>query len=411
MTLERRWDQRVEQWHSHVTSAAAFEQVLRRLIQLSSPKPTDACVDLGAGTGFVTTALAPLVSSVLAVDISAAMAASLAERAARDGLRNVSTQVSDLKEFNLMPASADLVVSSYVLHHLSDPDKRALVARAARWLRPGGRLVIADMMFGRGASQRDRDILRQKVLALAAKGPGGWWRIAKNLTRYGLGLGQEHPATPEFWQAALRDAEFTEVVFQPVIAEAGVVYGIRPGHLAGHAPRSVRGNYSFLFRTDSGFPDQDSWKRAISASAAAVGTGRCAAEPAAARHERAAHRRGGGLGPVGGDSRRRRVRRQWGAANSHPVREPPGQEPPSCGQPLAAAARPRGPPNELVRDGAFAAAEQAAERVEARLGVVLARPLVQGAAGGEVIAAGRAPGGALGQVPERLHHPLRAHVA
>jgi NAD-dependent oxidoreductase involved in siderophore biosynthesis len=84
------------------------------------------------------------------------------------------------------------------------------------------------MMFGRGASQRDRDILRQKVIALAAKGPGGWWRIAKNLTRYGLGVGQEHPATPEFWQAALRDAEFTGVVFQPVIAEAGIVRGIRP---------------------------------------------------------------------------------------------------------------------------------------------------------------------------------------
>ena len=51
------------------------------------------------------------------------------------------------------------------------------------------------MMFGRGGSRRDRDILRQKVIALAAKGPGGWWRIAKNLTRYGLGVGDEHPAT------------------------------------------------------------------------------------------------------------------------------------------------------------------------------------------------------------------------
>ena len=67
LTLERKWDRRVEEWHSHVTSAAAFGQVLDQLIGLSSPKPTDACVDLGAGTGFVTTALASLVSSVLAV--------------------------------------------------------------------------------------------------------------------------------------------------------------------------------------------------------------------------------------------------------------------------------------------------------------------------------------------------------
>ena len=109
-----------------------------------------------------------------------------------------------------------------------DADKRALVARSLPWLRPGGRLVIADMMFGRGVSQRDRRILQQKVAALAAKGPGGWWRIAKNLSRYGLGVGQEHPATPEFWLTVLREAGFTEVVFQPVMAEAGIVRGVRP---------------------------------------------------------------------------------------------------------------------------------------------------------------------------------------
>ena len=226
--LERQWDKRVEQWHSHVTSAAAFEKVLAGLLDMAVPRPSDACVDLGAGTGFVTTALAPKVSSVLAVDISAAMTRSLAEHAAAASLANVSTEVADLSGFDLVPASTDLIVSSYALHHLVDADKRALVARSLSWLRPGGRLVIADMMFGRGASQRDRQILHQKVVALAAKGPGGWWRIAKNLARYGLGVGQEHPATPEFWQAALRDAGFTDVVFEPVVAEAGIVRGVRP---------------------------------------------------------------------------------------------------------------------------------------------------------------------------------------
>jgi ubiquinone/menaquinone biosynthesis C-methylase UbiE len=227
VALERTWDKRVQQWHSHVTSAAAFEKVLAGLLEAAGPRPADDCVDLGAGTGFVTTALAPMVSTVLAVDISAAMIASLASRAARAGLVNVSTEVSDLAELRLRPASADLIVSSYALHHLLDSEKQLLVRRAARWLRPGGRLVVADMMFGRGASRRDRDILRQKVSALAAKGPGGWWRIVKNLGRYGFGIGQEHPATPEFWQAALTDAGFTRVSFRPVVAEAGIVCGIR----------------------------------------------------------------------------------------------------------------------------------------------------------------------------------------
>jgi ubiquinone/menaquinone biosynthesis C-methylase UbiE len=229
LSLVRKWDRSVTQWHSHVTSSVGFEKVLDRLMDMSDPRPADACVDLGAGTGFVTTALAPLVGSVLAVDISPAMAASLDERAAQAGLGNVRTQVADLKDLRLPPASADLIVTNYALHHLRDPDKRALAAEAAQWLRPGGRIVIADMMFGRGGSQRDRQILRQKVAVLAAKGPAGWWRIAKNLGRYGFGVGQEHPATPQFWQAALRDAGFTDITFEPIVAEAGIIRGFRRG--------------------------------------------------------------------------------------------------------------------------------------------------------------------------------------
>jgi ubiquinone/menaquinone biosynthesis C-methylase UbiE len=228
LSLARIWDRRVTDWHAHVTSTSGFDKVRDRLLAIAAPGPADACVDLGAGTGFVALALAPLVGSVLAVDISPVMAESLAAHAAQAGLRNVRTEVADLQTFQMPAATVDLVVSSYALHHLRDEDKRALAAAAARWLRPGGRIVVADMMFGRGATRRDRKILRQKATALAVRGPGGWWRIAKNLARYGLGVGHEHPAPPQFWQLALRDAGFTDVRFEPVVAEAGIVSGTRP---------------------------------------------------------------------------------------------------------------------------------------------------------------------------------------
>ena len=227
MSLARIWDRRVAGWHTHVTSAGGFDKVRDRLLAIADPGAADACVDLGAGTGFVALALAPLVGSVLAVDISPVMAESLAAHAAQAGLENVRTEVADLRTYRLPAASADLVVSSYVLHHLRDEDKRALAAEAARWLRPGGRIVVADMMFGRGTTRRDREILRDKVTALASRGPAGWWRIAKNLARYGLRIGHEHPASPQFWQLALRDAGFTDVRFEPVVAEAGIVSGTR----------------------------------------------------------------------------------------------------------------------------------------------------------------------------------------
>ena len=228
MSLARIWDRRVEGWHTHVTSSSGFDRIRDRLLAIADPGPADACVDLGAGTGFVALALAPLAGSVLAVDISPVMAESLAARAAQAGSGNVGTEVADLRTFRLPAASVDLVVSSYALHHLRDEDKRALAAEVARWLRPGGRIVVADMMFGRGATRRDRGILRQKATAFAIRGPAGWWRIAKNLARYGLGVGHEHPATPQFWQLALRDAGFRDVRFDPVVAEAGIVSGALP---------------------------------------------------------------------------------------------------------------------------------------------------------------------------------------
>jgi ubiquinone/menaquinone biosynthesis C-methylase UbiE len=199
-----------------------------RLLSIADPRPADACIDLGAGTGFVTLPLAGLAGSVLAVDISPVMADTLAARAAQVGLRNVRSEVGDLRTFRLPAGSVDLVVSSYALHHLRDKDKRALAAEAAQWLRPGGRIVVADMMFGRGATRRDRKILREKATAFAVMGPAGWWRIAKNLARYGLGVGYEHPAGPQFWQLALRDAGFTDVRFESIVAEADIVTGTRP---------------------------------------------------------------------------------------------------------------------------------------------------------------------------------------
>jgi hypothetical protein len=101
------------------------------------------------------------------------------------------------------------------------------VSAAFSWLRPGGRLVIADMMFGRGASSRDRAIIKSKVAVLARKGPGGWWRIAKNAARYLLRV-QERPVSMDTWTAMLTRSGFTEVSATTIVAEAGIVTGRRP---------------------------------------------------------------------------------------------------------------------------------------------------------------------------------------
>ncbi len=128
-----------------------------------------------------------------------------------------------------MPAgSIDLIVSSYALHHLRDPDKAKLVTAAYGWLRPGGQLAIADMMFGRGGSARDRAIIRGKLGVLARKGPGGWWRIIKNAWRYLMRV-QERPISMTAWTTLLENAGFTGITASTIVAEAGLVTGLRPG--------------------------------------------------------------------------------------------------------------------------------------------------------------------------------------
>jgi ubiquinone/menaquinone biosynthesis C-methylase UbiE len=163
------------------------------------------------------------VSQVEAVDFSPQMLAQLQSRAKSLAISNVTTTVASLEEFDLPDASVDLIVSSYALHHLRDQDKAALVMRAARWLRPGGRLVIADMMFGRGTSARDRAILRSKAASMLARGPAGWWRIARNLVKFGLRVGSERPASPRVWRSYLERAGFRDVQFEEIIGEAGLV--------------------------------------------------------------------------------------------------------------------------------------------------------------------------------------------
>ena len=207
--------------------SSSFELIRSAVLAHADPQPSHRVVDLGAGSGFLTLAFAPRVADVLAVDISPAMLELLARQADEQGLTGIRCLATDLAALALSEASVDVIVSSYALHHLVDGEKRALVERAGSWLKPGGRLVVADMMFGRGQTAHDRAIIRQKVLALMRKGPGGMWRILKNLVRFGLRRGTELPAPPAFWLETLERAGFHDVHYQPIVSEAGLVVGVR----------------------------------------------------------------------------------------------------------------------------------------------------------------------------------------
>ena len=113
---------------------------LHALLPLLSP---DAVVgDLGCGTGQVAAALSPWVKRVVAVDESADML-----RAARDRLgvlKNVGVKEGNLERLPVRDAELDIAMLSLVLHHVPDPGQA--LAEVGRVVKPGGRVLVVDML-------------------------------------------------------------------------------------------------------------------------------------------------------------------------------------------------------------------------------------------------------------------------
>jgi len=109
--------------------------------------------DLGCGTGQVSAALAPFVSRIVAVDASAAMLQAARKRLR--GLENVDLRRGELEALPIDDQRLDAATLMLVLHHVPEPGKA--LAEVARVLKPGGRLLLVDML------PHDREHYRQQM--------------------------------------------------------------------------------------------------------------------------------------------------------------------------------------------------------------------------------------------------------
>lgn len=97
-------------------------------------------LEVGAGTGLITTAIAPVVRELVATDYAPAMVEQLARRVNAAGLTNVVCEQADLYDLRYADASFDAVVAANVLHLV--PDLERAFASMRRVLRPAGLLVV-----------------------------------------------------------------------------------------------------------------------------------------------------------------------------------------------------------------------------------------------------------------------------
>ncbi len=97
-------------------------------------------MDFGAGTGLISSQVAPLVKKIVAVDISEAM---LNKLVAKPELQEkVEIVCQDIIEKPIAD-NFDLIMSAMAMHHVKDTPK--LIQRFSEHLRPGGFIALADL--------------------------------------------------------------------------------------------------------------------------------------------------------------------------------------------------------------------------------------------------------------------------
>jgi arsenite methyltransferase len=143
------------------------ERVVREL----GLEPGSRVADLGSGGGYFTFRLADAVGAagrVYAVDVDQGMIEYVGAEARKRGYANVESILAAYDDPRLPADGVDMIFTCDTYHHLSD--RVAYFERAARYLRPGGRVAVIDYS-GKGWFVRlfghftPADVIRQEMEA------------------------------------------------------------------------------------------------------------------------------------------------------------------------------------------------------------------------------------------------------
>jgi SAM-dependent methyltransferase len=135
-----------------------LDPATREVIGARDPRPDWHVLEVGAGAGSIARWLGGLVpdGTVTAIDVETRFLAS----DARGGPRVIR---GDVREHDFAAASFDLIHARTVLMHL--PERESVIDRLVSWLRPGGWLVLEDLVVT-PADSSPRPLVRQAFAAI-----------------------------------------------------------------------------------------------------------------------------------------------------------------------------------------------------------------------------------------------------
>ena len=124
------------------------------LLDVAGAGPFDHLIDLGTGSGRMLQLFSDRVSRGTGIDLSPDMLRVARHFVGGADKSHLYVQLGDITATTLPDASADLVTFHHVLHYLDQPS--TALAEAARLLRPGGTLLVADFSAHDYEAFRDR---------------------------------------------------------------------------------------------------------------------------------------------------------------------------------------------------------------------------------------------------------------
>lgn len=130
-----------------------FEEEAAKIAELLYLTEKSTLLDIGCGTGGLSTCFSHVCRHVYAVDASPAMLYVLKRKIEKHGITNITTIQSGLLSYEHTGEQLDAVIMSICLHHLPDFWKQIALNKLNTFLKPGGKLFISDVVFDFNAEE------------------------------------------------------------------------------------------------------------------------------------------------------------------------------------------------------------------------------------------------------------------